>query len=79
MTDAGEGGPTAAEFDAYLDGIRRLVDQRLIPAEPRLEGEETLPEDLTRALREAGLNGISIPSRYGAAGLTKEQQVRVLL
>ncbi|WP_135465839.1 acyl-CoA dehydrogenase family protein [Crenalkalicoccus roseus] len=79
MTDAGRGGPTAAEFDAYLDGIRRLVDQRLIPAEPRLEGEETLPQDLTQALREAGLFGISIPARYGGAGLTMEQQVRVML
>ena len=74
-----DGAPEAAEFEAYLDSIRRLVATRLIPAEPRLEGEETLPEDLTRALRELGLFGISIPGRYGGLGLTMEQQVRVML
>ncbi|MBY0329992.1 MAG: acyl-CoA/acyl-ACP dehydrogenase [Acetobacteraceae bacterium] len=73
-----DAAPTAAEFAAYLDSIRRLVAERLIPAEPRLEGEETLPEDLTALLREAGLFGISIPARYGGGGLTMEQQVRVM-
>ncbi|HYZ31503.1 MAG TPA: acyl-CoA dehydrogenase family protein [Crenalkalicoccus sp.] len=75
MTEA----PDAAAFDAYLDAVRRLVADRLIPAEPRLEGQETLPEDLTRLLREAGLFGISIPTRYGGGGLSMEQQVRVML
>jgi acyl-CoA dehydrogenase len=69
---------TPAEFEAYLESVRRLVRERLIPAEPRLEGQETLPEDLTRLLREAGLFGISIPARYGGLGLTMEQQVRVM-
>jgi acyl-CoA dehydrogenase len=73
-----DAAPTAAEFASYLDTIRRLVAERLIPAEPRLEGQETLPEDLTQLLREAGLFGISIPARYGGGGLTMEQQVRVM-
>lgn len=73
-----EDPPDGAAFEAHLDGIRRLVDQRLIPAEPRLEGQETLPEDLTALLREAGLFGISIPARYGGGGLSMEQQVRVM-
>ena len=73
-----DAAPTAAEFAAYLDSIHRLVAERLIPAEPRLEGQETLPEDLTALLREAGLFGISIPARYGGGGLTMEQQVRVM-
>ncbi|MCU0887764.1 MAG: acyl-CoA dehydrogenase family protein [Rubritepida sp.] len=66
------------EFEAWLGSVRRLVRERLIPAEPRLEGEETLPEDLTALLREAGLFGLSIPTRYGGLGLTMEQQVRVM-
>jgi acyl-CoA dehydrogenase len=74
----GEEAPGPAEFAAYLDSIRRLVATRLIPAEPRLAGQETLPEDLTALLREAGLFGISIPARYGGGGLTMEQQVRVM-
>lgn len=70
--------PTAADFDTYLDSIRRLVREQLIPAEPRLDGQETLPEDLTQRLREIGLFGISIPTRWGGLGLTMEQQVRVM-
>lgn len=69
---------TPAEFTSYLDSIERLVREKLIPAEPRLEGQETLPEDLTELLRAAGLFGISIPTRWGGLGLTMEQQVRVM-
>ncbi len=68
-----------AEFAEYLENVRRLVDEVLIPAEPRLEGQETLPEDLTQRLREMGLFGISIPTRHGGLGLSMEQQVRVML
>jgi acyl-CoA dehydrogenase len=71
--------PSAEEFAAYLASIRRLVSERLIPAEPRMDGAETLPDDLTALLRDAGLFGISIPSQYGGAGLPMEQQVRVML
>jgi len=70
---------STSEFETWLDGIRRLVCDRLIPAEPRLDGQETLPEDLTELLRQAGLFGISIPVRHGGLGLTMEQQVRVML
>jgi len=69
---------TPSEFATYLDGITRLVREKLIPAEPRLEGQETLPEDLTELLRQAGLFGISIPTRWGGLGLSMEQQVRVM-
>ncbi|MBY0337129.1 MAG: acyl-CoA dehydrogenase family protein [Acetobacteraceae bacterium] len=72
-----DGGTEA--FSAYLDSVRCLVRERLIPAEPRLDGQETLPEDLTELLRQAGLFGISIPTRYGGAGLSMEQQVRVMM
>ena len=70
--------PTAAEFDTYLESVRRLVRDVLIPGEPRLDGQETLPGDLTQRLREIGLFGISIPTRWGGLGLTMEQQVRVM-
>lgn len=74
-----DGVVEAEAFAEYLGSIRRLVRDRLIPAEPRLEGEETLPEDLTDLLRQAGLFGISIPTRHGGLGLTMEQQVRVMM
>lgn len=70
--------PPDAEFEAYLDQVRRLVRDVLIPGEKRLDGEETLPENLTQRLRDIGLFGISIPERWGGLGLTMEQQVRVM-
>jgi acyl-CoA dehydrogenase len=70
--------PTAAEFETYLDSIRRLVREKLIPAGPRPDGQETLPEDMTQLLRYGGQFGISIPTAYGGLGLTMEQQVRVM-
>jgi acyl-CoA dehydrogenase len=85
MTEASPAatGTTAAavapiDFDTYLARVRALVDGRLIPDEPRLVGQETLPEDLTEELRRAALFGISIPRAYGGLGLTMEQQVRVM-
>lgn len=80
MNDALPMAPAAtpSEFATFLEGIARLVRDKLIPAEPRLEGQETLPEDLTELLRQAGLFGISIPARWGGLGLTMEQQVRVM-
>jgi acyl-CoA dehydrogenase len=79
MNDGVPPRATDGEFAQYLDSIRRLVADTLIPAEPRLEGRETLPDDLTDALRGMGLFGISIPTRHGGLGLTMEQQVRVML
>jgi acyl-CoA dehydrogenase len=70
--------PSASEFDAWLASVGRLVREVLIPAEPRLDGQETLPEDLTGRLRAIGLFGISIPHAYGGLGLSMEQQVRVM-
>lgn len=79
MNDGMPARAGAAEFAEYLENVRRLVDEVLIPAEPRLEGQETLPEDLTQRLRDMGLFGISIPTRHGGLGLSMEQQVRVML
>jgi acyl-CoA dehydrogenase len=79
MNDGMPARASDAEFAEYLDNIRRLVAEVLIPAEPRLEAQETLPEDLTARLREMGLFGISIPTRHGGLGLSMEQQVRVML
>lgn len=66
-------------FEIYLDGIRRLVDDRLIPEEHRLDGKDLLPADLAAAIRDAGLFGISIPRAYGGLGFSMEEQVRVML
>ncbi len=67
------------DFAQYLARIKDMTDRVLIPAEPSLDGQETLPEPLTEAIRASGLFGISIPREYGGLGLSMEEQVRVML
>jgi acyl-CoA dehydrogenase len=67
------------DFPQYLARIKDMTDRVLIPAEPSLDGQETLPERLTEAIRASGLFGISIPREYGGLGLSMEEQVRVML
>ena len=64
-------------FEEYRKAVRELSQTLLIASEDRLSLEEGIPEDLTDALRDMGLFGISIPSKYGGLGLSMEEQVRL--
>ena len=68
-----------ADGPGCLARAHDLVHSVLIPAEHRLEGLERMPEDLTEALRQAGLFCLSIPRCYGGLGLTMEAQILVML
>ena len=64
-------------FEEYRKAVRELSQTLLIASEDRLSLEEGIPEDLTDALRDMGLFGISIPIEYGGLGLSMEEQVRL--
>ena len=64
-----------ARFEDYLAAIRELSQTVLRPAEDRLTRADGVPEDLTNALKEMGLFGISIPEEYGGLACTMEEQV----
>lgn len=64
-------------MDALTGTVRRFVRERLIPAEARLEEENTIPADLVNEMRELGLFGMSIPEEFGGLGLTMEEEVTV--
>ena len=64
-------------FEEYRKAVRELSQTLLITSEDRLSLEEGIPEDLTDALRDIGLFGISIPSKYGGLGLSMEEQVQL--
>ena len=64
-------------FDDYLTAVRRLSQDVLRPNEHRLTREGGIPEDLTEALKEIGLFGISIPEEYGGLGCSMEEQIRL--
>lgn len=61
-----------------LDTVRRFVDERLIPAEDRVEEEDAVPEEIVAEMRDLGLFGLSIPEEYGGLGLTMSEEVQVV-
>ena len=64
-------------FEEYLISVRDFSQNILRPAEKRLTREDGIPDDLTNALKDIGLFGISIPKEFGGFGFTMEQQVRL--
>ena len=64
-------------FEEYLFSVRDLSQNVLRPAEKRLTREGGIPDDLTNALKDIGLFGISIPKEFGGFGFTMDQQVRL--
>ena len=70
---------TFRDFETYLAAIERFTDEELIPAEPRLEAEDRVPEELVARMRDLGLFGISIPEEYGGLACSQEEQVRLTM
>jgi len=51
------------------DAVRRFVYNEIIPAEPRIEEKNAVPEELLQKMRDMGLFGLTIPSQYGGLGV----------
>jgi acyl-CoA dehydrogenase len=62
-------------FESFLENIRRFVREVAIAAEPRVEADDSVPEDIVDIMRRDGFFGWSIPEAYGGAGLTTEELV----
>ena len=65
-------------FEQLLDGVRRFVNERLIPLEPKVAEDDAIPADALAEMRALGLFGISIPGEYGGLGLTMEEECRTM-
>lgn len=63
-----------AGFNALLGTLEGFVRDRLVPNEERVDREGVIPEDLVESMRQLGLGGLSLPERYGGAGLTSEEK-----
>jgi acyl-CoA dehydrogenase len=66
-------------IDQILEAVRRLVDEKLIPAEAQVEAEDRIPNDLVEAMREMGLFGLSTPAEFGGLGLGLEAEAEVVM
>ncbi len=60
-----------------IEGVRRFVSERLVPAEQQVEDEDDIAPDILQDMREMGLFGMTIPQAYGGMGLTTEEEVGI--
>ena len=65
-------------FDLLRDTVRRFVDERLIPAEDRVEHDDAVPDEIIREMRELGLFGLSVPEEHGGLGLTMSEEAAII-
>ena len=62
-----------------IDVVRKYVNERLIPLEPKISEEDKIPEEVVQEMRDLGLFGLTIPLEYGGIGLNTEQECRVVM
>ena len=67
-----------SELEPLLAAIRRFVDERLIPLEPKVSEDDAIPADALAEMAALGLFGLSIPEEYGGLGLSMEGECRVM-
>lgn len=65
-------------LDQLLAVVRRFVDERLIPAERKVEELNDIPDDILSEMKDLGLFGLTIPETYGGMGLGMEDEARVI-
>lgn len=65
-------------FEQLLEGVRRFVNERLIPLEAKVAKDDAIPADALAEMRALGLFGISIPEEFGGLGLTMEEECRTM-
>ena len=61
-------------FGLLLETVRRFVDERLIPAEDRVEADDAVPDEIIAEMRALGLFGLSVPEQYGGLGLSMREE-----
>ena len=66
------------EIAPLLDAVRRLVDEKLIPAEAQVDRDHRIPEHLLDLIRDMGLFAYAIPDEHGGLGLSKWAEVRTI-
>ncbi|RAY16282.1 acyl-CoA dehydrogenase [Actinomadura craniellae] len=59
--------------------VRRLVRERVVPLEARIDETDEMPAELVSAAAEMGLYGFAIPAEYGGLGLTMHQEALLVM
>ena len=62
-------------FKKYLEEIKKLTDEILIPNEEELENDGFVSEEIMQKIIDKGLFGISIPEEYGGLNFNMKEQI----
>lgn len=65
-------------LNAFLDTVRRFVQERLVPAENLVAETDEIPADIVADMKAMGLFGLTVPEEYGGLGLTMEEESLVM-
>lgn len=65
-------------IEPMVEAVRRFVREVLIPAEPKVEEDDDIPQHIKAKLAELGLFGMTIPEKYDGLGLTMYEEARVV-
>ncbi|MFV3126798.1 acyl-CoA dehydrogenase family protein [Niveispirillum sp. KHB5.9] len=65
-------------FDLLRGTVRRFVDERLIPAEDRVEHDDAVPAEIIKEMGQLGLFGLSVPEEHGGLGLTMAEEAAII-
>lgn len=68
----------AATYELLRTTVRRFVEEKLIPAEDRVEAEDRVPDEIIADMRELGLFGLSIPQVHGGLGLSMAEEAGII-
>jgi len=60
-----------------IDTVRRFVQEKLIPAEEKVQESDELPQDIVDGMKELGLFGLTIPEEYGGLGLGMTEEALI--
>lgn len=65
-------------FDQFIEQLRRYVRERLLPIEEEVIAQDRIPEAILSEMREMGLFGITIPEKFGGAGMNIGQYIETV-
>lgn len=65
-------------FNQLEDTVARVVRERWIPLEDKVEETGEVPEDIIDEMKELGMFGLTIPEEYGGLGLNMEEEARLM-
>lgn len=65
-------------IEALAAAVRRFVREQLVPAAPRVEEDDRIPEPLVAQLKALGLFGMTVPEEYGGLGLSMYGEARII-